>query len=145
MKNLDTTNINSVTTKNIAATAEESQFGNTLQDLIFDNIYILLLVLSALLIFFLFKSKNKGIILSEEEFSKSDKSDFGNVFSGLSNQKEAKQLKDKLIRKCHPDRFPNDEKLNQEASRLTSLVNKNAYDLIKLKDLQIEIDNVLFK
>ena len=145
MKNLDTTNINSVTTKNIAATAEESQFGNTLQDLIFDNIYILLLVLSALLIFFLFKSKNKGIILSEEEFSKSDKSDFGNVFSGLSNQKEAKQLKDKLIRKCHPDRFPNDEKLNQQATRLTALVNKNAYDLIKLKELQIEIDNILIK
>ncbi len=152
MKKIDTTIIDSI--RIISSDTSNYDLRNTvleikkpIQEIVFDNIYILLLSTLILVLCFIIvnktKSKTKGVVLNKNDFKSDSKSDFGNVFSGLANQKEAKKLKDNLLRKCHPDRFPNDKDLNFEANRLSSLVTKNAYNLNRLRELEIEIEEIL--
>lgn len=143
MKNIDSTITNSIDTLNKNVENEIVEINNSITEVVFDNLYIILV--SILVVCYIFyKNRPKGVVLDENDLKNDSESDFGNVFSSLANQKEAKKLKDKLLRKCHPDRFPNNIDLNTEANRLTSLVTKNAFDLNRLLQLEIEIEKKLF-
>ena len=105
--------------------------------------YVILLVsfisISIILIYFLYKRKSKVNVLNDDDFKIKRETNFGNVFSGLADQKDAKKLRDKLIRKSHPDRFPNDILKSEVATEITALVTKHSYDLEKLKELENRI------
>ena len=143
MKNIDSTLINSIDTLKKSSENEIVEINNSITEIVFDNLFIILLSI-LVICYILYKNRPKGIVIDENDLKNNSESDFGNVFSNLASQKEAKKLKDKLLRKCHPDRFPNNRDLNTEANRLTSLVTKNAFDLNRLHQLEIEIEKKLF-
>lgn len=66
--------------------------------------------------------------------------DFDNV---INSSFHAQQLFSDLKRKCHPDRFPNDEQKKDLALQLFQEVMKCKSDYKKLKELEIRIINLV--
>ena len=59
--------------------------------------------------------------------------DFTNV---INSSFHASALYEQLIKKCHPDRFPNDEQKRQTAEYLSAEIGKNKHNLKKLNELK---------
>ena len=55
----------------------------------------------------------------------------------------AEPLYQELIRKCHPDRFPNDEEKIAIANDITERIGKYKHNLQKLNELKAEAVNRL--
>ena len=66
-----------------------------------------------------------------------------NVFNSISEQPDAKKTYDQLIRRCHPDRFPDDNKKIIIATELTAELGKHKLDLAELDKLAIRIKKEL--
>jgi large-conductance mechanosensitive channel len=97
-------------------------------------------VIILLLIFRLVKkTKQTGNNNSENKTIKeqilNEKIDFDNILFSSFN---AKELHDKLIRKCHPDRFPNNPDLSKIADYLTREIRENRTNIKKLEELKLE-------
>lgn len=58
--------------------------------------------------------------------------DFSNV---INSSFHATTLYDKLIKKCHPDRFPNDELKQKVAADLSAEIGKNKHNIKKLEEI----------
>ncbi len=113
-----------------------------------DNIWIwiglLAFVIIVLIVLF---SKNTKLYkqLAKDKFKQEIQSgdiDFGNIVNSSFN---AKPLYDELIRKCHPDRFVQNEDKNKIALSLSQEITKNKNDikrLIELKEQAIKQLNI---
>ena len=73
------------------------------------------------------KDKTKEQILHEGDI------DFSNL---IDSSFKAKPLYDDLKKKCHPDRFPNDEAFNAKATEIFSLLVKNKHNYKALCELK---------
>ena len=84
------------------------------------------------------KRKSIKINLTDEQVKgNTDNSEpFGNFFTNLKTQPEAKKLYEKLRRKIHPDRFPLDEDKRTEADKLASELGNSKTDLQRLKEIE---------
>tara|TARA_B100000795_G_scaffold169949_1_gene128088 strand:- start:1070 stop:1531 length:462 start_codon:yes stop_codon:yes gene_type:complete len=63
---------------------------------------------------------------------------WGAFFDTFNEQPEADKLYDKLRKKIHPDRFPNDKEKIELATRLSSELGDNKIHLSRLKEIAIE-------
>tara|TARA_B100000900_G_scaffold404127_1_gene412072 strand:+ start:1656 stop:2117 length:462 start_codon:yes stop_codon:yes gene_type:complete len=61
---------------------------------------------------------------------------WGDFFRTFNEQDEAKKIYDKLRRKIHPDRFPNDEEKRDLATLLASELGDKKIHLEKLKEIE---------
>ena len=107
-------------------------------------LYISLILI---ILVFLKKYKNRsdrGTNNMNEE-DKDGEGDWSEVFITLGNKDKAKKLYDKLIRKAHPDRFPNDEEKRKIAEKITQELGGaiKAFHLTKLQKLEKRINNEL--
>ena len=100
-----------------------------------------------IIMYLIFFKKNKINISVREQFKQEAKKgdiDFGNI---INSSFHVKPLYDELKVKCHPDRFPNDEKKNKIALNLFQEISKNKTDykkLIELKNISIDKLNINF-
>ena len=107
------------------------------------NIWLIIAIVEFLVIlYFLFfykgseteKRKKKKEVLEEGNL------DFDNVIGGAFHSTD---LYKKLIRQCHPDRFPNDDRKIALANEIAQELSKNKYDMKKLKELEERIKEEL--
>jgi hypothetical protein len=95
-------------------------------------------VLILFLLFRLFKRKEKPTS-SNKAFSRdeivNEKIDYENI---LKSSFQARDLYDKLKKKCHPDRFPTDLEINKIADELFQEIQKNKTNLKRLEELKEE-------
>jgi hypothetical protein len=75
--------------------------------------------------------------------TKNSETNWNNFFTKVSQQPDANQLYNKLIRLSHPDRFPNDDKKIRIANEITSLLGENKLNLEKLQELELRINKEL--
>ncbi|MFI3297020.1 MAG: molecular chaperone DnaJ [bacterium] len=117
---------------------------NTTHTITYDNIWMWIAIVEFLIILIFcltrigvkkrnLKSKVKKEILS-------DPIDFDNI---IKSSFHANELYDKLIKKCHPDRFPTDQNLNNIATELSKEIQKNRTNLNRLNELKIEAQTKL--
>ena len=80
------------------------------------------------------KKKNEEYYIDKQtRDSKQEEIDLENVIGSMFN---APTLYDKLKRKIHPDRFPNDLEKNRIASDLATQLNQHKNDLKKLNEIK---------
>ena len=100
-----------------------------------------------IILLFLKKYKNRSDRgdNNRNEEDKDEEGDWSEVFITLGNKDKAKKLYDKLIRKAHPDRFPNDEEKIKIAEEITQELGEaiKVFHLTKLQELEKRIDNEL--
>lgn len=65
---------------------------------------------------------------------------FGNLINSSFN---ARELYEELIRKCHPDRFPNDPDKCRIANEIFQEISKNRHNLKRLHELKSEATDKL--
>ncbi len=97
--------------------------------------WIAIIELFIIISLLLFKRKTK-IVNAKEQFKKEAKEgvfDFGNI---INSSFHVKPLYDELKVKCHPDRFPTDDKMNAVALELFQEISKNKTDYQKLMELK---------
>ena len=110
-------------------------------------IFFILIVIIGLYIFQLYQKKttiyqiDKKII---EDNNENNNESWGSVFNSINEQPEAKKKYDELIRKCHPDRFPSNNKKIRIATKLSAELSKHKLDLTKLKELEHRINRELY-
>ena len=96
------------------------------------------LVVILLLLFIVIKqnrANKEGLSAKRQKIRETlaEEVDFQNVISSSFN---AATLYDQLIKKCHPDRFPDDENKRQTAEELSAEIGKNKHNLKKLNELK---------
>ncbi len=110
-------------------------------------IFFILIVIIGLYIFQLYQKKttiyqiDKKII---EDNNENNNESWGSVFNSINEQPEAKKKYDELIRKCHPDRFPSNNKKIRIATKLSAELSEHKLDLTKLKELEHRINRELY-
>ncbi len=110
-------------------------------------IFFILIVIIGLYIFQLYQKKttiyqiDKKII---EDNNENNNESWGSVFNAINEQPEAKKKYDELIRKCHPDRFPSNNKKIRIATKLSAELSEHKLDLTKLKELEHRINRELY-
>ena len=110
-------------------------------------IFFILIILAGLYIFQLYQNKttiyhiDKNII--EDKNSEKNDGSWDSVFNSINHQPEAKKKYDELIRKCHPDRFPGNNKKSRIANEICSELSKHKLDLSKLRELEHRINKEL--
>ena len=75
--------------------------------------------------------------------TKNSETNWNNFFTKVSQQPDANQLYNKLIRLSHPDSVPNDDKKIRIANEITSLLGENKLNLEKLQELELRINKEL--
>jgi len=110
-------------------------------------IFFILIVIIGLYILQLYQKKttiyqiDKKII---EDNNENNNESWGSVFNSINEQPEAKKKYDELIRKCHPDRFPSNNKKIRIATKLSAELSEHKLDLTKLKELEHRINRELY-
>jgi hypothetical protein len=110
-------------------------------------IFFILIVIIGLYIFQLYQKMttiyqiDKKII---EDNNENNNESWGSVFNSINEQPEAKNKYDELKTKCHPDRFPKDNKKNRIATKLFAELSEHKLDLTKLKELEHRINRELY-
>ena len=104
-----------------------------------------LVILIVLLVYFLYRKKTNtyAIPAGSRNSSKNNDDMWGDVFKKVGQQPQAQELYSELIRKSHPDRFPNNDEKISIAQEITALLGENKLDLEKLKELEVRINNEL--
>ena len=90
-----------------------------------------------------YKKKSEIYSVTDDQLktdTKSSETNWNNFFTKVSQQPDANQLYNKLIRLSHPDRFPNDDKKIIIANEITSLLGENKLNLEKLQELRLRIN-----
>jgi len=112
------------------------------------NVWFLIALVELLLILYLlFFRKREQVLSTKGQFKKEAKNgeiDFGNIINSSFN---VKPLYDELKVKCHPDRFPTDERKSKIALELFQEISKNKTNykkLIELKELAKQNLNINF-
>ena len=93
-----------------------------------------------------YKKKSEIYSVTDDQLktdTKSSETNWNNFFTKVSQQPDANQLYNKLIRLSHPDRFPNDDKKIIIANEITSLLGENKLNLEKLQELELRINKEL--
>mgnify|MGYP004574133903 CR=1 FL=1 len=96
----------------------------------------LAVIMLLLLIVIKQKKANKTSLSTKRQKVKetlAEEVDFTNV---INSSFHASALYEQLIKKCHPDRFPNDEQKRQTAEYLSAEIGKNKHNLKKLNELK---------
>lgn len=96
----------------------------------------LVVILLLLLIVIKQKKTNKAGLSAKRKKVKEilvEEVDFSNV---INSSFHASMLYDQLIKKCHPDRFPNNEEKQRIAEELSAEIGKNKHNLKKLNELR---------
>ena len=114
------------------------------------SVYKILMYLGivSIMIFLYVRYKKKSEIYSVTEDqlktdTKNSETNWNNFFTKVSQQPDANQLYNKLIRLSHPDRFPNNDKKIRIANEITSLLGENKLNLEKLQELELRINKEL--
>ena len=114
------------------------------------SVYKILMYLGivSIMIFLYVRYKKKSEIYSVTEDqlktdTKNSETNWNNFFTKVSQQPDANQLYNKLIRLSHPDRFPNNDKKIRIANEITSLLGENKLNLGKLQELELRINKEL--
>ncbi len=107
------------------------------------NIWFWFAIVELLFIFFLLLSRKKINATQEDNKTKfkqkamNETIDFENI---INSSFQAKKLYDKLKIKCHPDRFPTDDKKNKIALKLFQEIAKNKTNYKNLVSLKKEAE-----
>lgn len=96
------------------------------------------IILVFILVFIIKRKPNKKRSIRKRVLS--DNVDFDNIIDSSFHSPE---LYDMLMKKCHPDRFPTDLKLNSIANRLFQEISENKTNLKRLEELKIEAQEKL--
>ena len=111
---------------------------------------ILLILLFFVFIYLCFVLYNKLTIkynITSHQIEPDNKEDdsLDTLFNKLRDQPLCEDLYKKLIRRSHPDLFPNDKNKIKSANEITSLLGKHKLELEKLKELEIRIQKELYE
>lgn len=82
----------------------------------------------------------RNILLTKKQEKNKRKHMMDNVVNSMFN---SQSIYNQLKIKCHPDRFPNDEKKREIAEHLFQEVQKNRYNVEMLKELEYKINHLL--
>ena len=110
-------------------------------------IFFILIIIVGVYIFQLYQNKttiyhiDKKII---EDNNENNDESWGSVFNSITHQPEAKKKYDELIRKCHPDRFPGNNKKSRIANEISTELSEHKLDLSKLRELEHRINKELY-
>ncbi|HLS31881.1 MAG TPA: LPXTG cell wall anchor domain-containing protein [Flavobacteriaceae bacterium] len=108
------------------------------------NWWIWIAILEFVIIgFLIYKTRKRKKLQLKNDFPK-EEIDFDNIIDSSFN---SDKLYDELKIKCHPDRFPNNEKLNKIADELFQKISQNKNNsktLLKLKKEAINKLNINF-
>lgn len=98
-------------------------------------LWIALIEFFIIILLLFIKRKNKTISAKQQfkQEAKEGEIDFGNI---INSSFHVKPLYDELKIKCHPDRFPTDERKNAIAIELFQEISKNKTDYKKLMELK---------
>ena len=91
------------------------------------------LVVILLLLFIVIKQNRANAKRQKMKETLAEEVDFMNV---INSSFYASALYNQLIKKCHPDRFPDDENKRQTAEELSAEIGKNKHKLKKLNELK---------
>jgi hypothetical protein len=109
---------------------------------------LMYLVIFSIMIFLYNRYKIKSeihTVTGDELKTDTDNSEinWNNFFKKVGQQPEAEKLYKELIRKSHPDKFPNDDKKISIANKITASLGENKLDLEKLQELRLKINKEL--
>ena len=138
MENADTLRIVSENLSNVSQQAGNSDSHSWIWIVVVSTVLLLLLVI-VIIVFIRLKTKPvDNLEILKQQAKAQGNVGFDNVINSAFN---SKPLYDRLKVKCHPDRFPLDEKKNAIANGIFQRIKKNEYnveELEKLKDEAIE-------
>jgi len=96
-------------------------------------IYLLITLFAFVIIFFCFIALKK---IKSRATRKSITVKWDDVFDKIDSHPESNLLYNKLIRKCHPDRFPDQPDKILLAEDISSKIGRYKYDISELKNLE---------